>query len=218
VLWKAIFAGEYISGIQAKRELLESLFAASRRAREPYAKAKQAVIEAINGDPFRIIELNKDEQFLNKLRERAGLRAQYEDTAAALIVLCAVSLERLYHATGDSLFEHGEKTYAGQTFSRAVCTLANSYKHLGEQINKPRKKHTTDRELIVSLASEDNVTGACAEFLLRFSDYRAFELCLQECGKRFEKAGLSIKSVPGFSEVALTDPHGYFKAPDTPTD
>ena len=214
---KSLAAGLYFNEVRLKHDLLKFLFDVSVKSREPYLEASKAVKERQNGkDLEELVELYHDETYLSLFEERSVQRTQYEDTASALILLSAVSLERLHKATGDSRFTRGEQVYNGAYFSKAVCTLANQYKHLGEWIHQPHVKQDDDKQFIVALVGDAVRTDACAEFLTkcRFADYDEYESFVFDCGSGFDTEEVVTDTTSGMVKVTLKDPHGRFREPE----
>lgn len=205
---KSLAAGLYFNEVRLKHDLLKFLFDVSAKSREPYLKASEAVRERQEGKDFEeLVELYHDETYLHLFEERSVYRTQYEDTASALILLSAVSLERLYKATGDSLFTRGEQVYNGAYFSKAVCTLANQCKHLGEWIHQPHVKQDDDKQLVVALVDDAMRTDASAEFLTRcgLADYDEYESFLFGCGRGFDSDEVSTDAASGVVTTTLSD-------------
>jgi hypothetical protein len=214
----SLVAGLYANDIRAKRNLLEFLFNLSLKAREPYVQAKDAVERAKGGkEILDLIELyEKDANFHLLLGERETWKTQYEDTASGLVLMSAISLERLYNATGESLFSRGDKIYKEIYFSQAIWSLANCYKHLGELINRPGDKQKRDIEIAAALVDDKKRSDACAEFIARcgFTSYDEYERLLLKCGGGFETDEFAIeRATSGIVKVALRDPHGRFRPP-----
>lgn len=207
-------AGLYFKEVRLKHNLLRFLFDQCQQSREPYLIAKAAVSAATDGkDP---LDYYSDVEFHKLYEDRSIKKTQYEDTASALVLMSSTTLERLYNATGDSLFARGQKVYNGTYFSIAVCSLANQFKHLGEWIHQPEPKQDRDKQIVEALVDDALRSDACAEFLTRcaFSGYDEYERSLLDCGSGFETDELSVVSSPGPVRVDISDPHGYFREPD----
>ena len=68
--------------------------------------------------------------------EMGAFQSLDEDLGATLILIAAASVDRLYRTVGVSLFNRGVSSYGdGISFVRAIQSLANQYKHLGEWLN-----------------------------------------------------------------------------------
>ena len=166
--------------VAAQRPHQELTFKSVLVAREKYEASQAALEPQIN----EIIDRIGDDPDVRKLIfTDAAYKSLYEDLGATLILIAAGSVERLYWAVGESVFDRGVQSYeSGITFVEAIHRLANQYKHLGEWLhNGPR--NAKDEEVVRRLVDNPLRPDAASEFLKRsgFTEYDEFEAALLSC-------------------------------------
>lgn len=136
--------------------------------------------------------------------ERDAHKTSFEDAAAALVLIAAAALERLYKALQESLFQRGLESYVPSIrFSRALWVLAIQYKHLGEWVHGSK----VPKELpeVEALVDDPHRTDAAAEFLVRsgFNSYDEFETALLSCVVGMTETGIEPTGESGIVSVAI---------------
>jgi len=170
------------ANIVVKRPLLEALFnivPVARAKAEPLEHESASWMDSASG--LREALENPDNK--HKVWEASANRALFTDAASALMLIVASELERLFRETSVSLFNRGESTYAPNIcVARAVWSLANQYKHLGEWRQNPDQSRA-DKAIVRTLVDDEMRADAAAEFLKRggYREYHLFENALISC-------------------------------------
>lgn len=184
-----------------KRELMSVLFANVQHATLKYVALRD---EIRTWTQSVWLDFPHSEQLRSTVAERDGWNATLQDSAAAIVLIAAASIERLYKAINVSLFDRGIVSYAEHIyFSRALWILSVQYKHLGEW--KLVKKLPSERAELEALVGDPLRPDAAAEFLRRsaFTSYQEFENALLSCSDAITEPFLVPSGDGGVPTVML---------------
>jgi len=196
-----MIVASYRASVVNKRTILAQLFANVRAAYAMYAPLRDRIATWTDND---LLDLPQSDERQDMLAQREAWQTTYEDSAAAMILIAAASLERLYYALRESLYSRGVESYVkGLRFSRAVWALAVQYKHLGEW--RHAKELPGDSSEVEQLVGDALRADAAAEFLRRcaFESYADFERALLSCSEGFSPANVVPSGDRGIPSVKL---------------
>lgn len=210
---------EFQQHLVAQRRLMKSLFDGLSDARTNYQRTRNEFKTLLDQNGAWFDPSNA--AMVEKMTERDSYQSLYEDTASAIILLAAASLERLHKAIGETLWTRGVPSYARSIkFSRAISLLRDQYMHLGEwryaathpsATRKTKrdaaleKKRESTLKLLVRLVKYPLASNAAAEFLERsaFADYSEFEAALASCLDGLVSGPLVPEGHTGIVQLAI---------------
>jgi hypothetical protein len=199
-----VILASYTADVVGKRNLLSSFFTSVSQSRQSFASLRGELSGWTDDDLFAF---PFDESRRALYAKKEASKATYEDSAGALVLIAAASLERLSRALGQMIVDRGAPSYIpGIHFARAVWELANQYKHLGEWRHDPKPKRAQSTMQVVALLVDDPLrSDAAAEFLNRagLDRYADFEAALLSCIDGLSSASLVPGGSDGITSVTL---------------
>jgi hypothetical protein len=202
-LKRPMILAAYRADLVGKRNLLRFLFSSVSQSRQAYVPLRDTVRSWTNDD---FLELPHGESRRALYAEKEASKAAYEDSAAALMLISAASLERLSGALGHLILDRGVASYVSHIyFARAVWELSNQYKHLGDWRHNPKKRARRTMRTVILLVDDPLRMDAAAEFLERaaFSSYDEFESALLSCVEGLSGAGVVPGGADGIASVTI---------------
>jgi hypothetical protein len=196
-----LIVASYRAEVVNKRTVLTLLFDNMRDSYAKYVPIRDSMAMWTDDD-YLMLPYSDEREAIATQRE--ALRKTYEDSAAAMMLLAASSLERLHQALNEGLFDRGAASYIeGLRFSRAIWVLAVQYKHLGGW--RHASAHLRDSLDVARLVDNALRGDAAAEFLRRcaFESYAEFERALLSCSDELTPDNLIPSGERGIPSVTM---------------